>query len=45
MEDSSVLDVPAVVREKALAVGAGAWLDELPQLLSEIERVLIREAA
>jgi streptomycin 6-kinase len=32
-----VLDVPEVVREKALAVGAAEWLDELPELLGELE--------
>lgn len=30
-------DVPAVVREKALAVGAGAWLEALPELVRSIE--------
>lgn len=30
-------EIPAVVREKALAVGAGAWIDELPQLVRAIE--------
>ncbi|HSS74524.1 MAG TPA: aminoglycoside phosphotransferase family protein [Gaiellaceae bacterium] len=33
-----MLDVPEVVREKALAVGAKEWLDELPELVREIER-------
>ncbi len=32
-----MLDVPDVVREKALAVGAGAWLDALPELVRGIE--------
>ena len=32
-----MLEVPDVVREKALAVGAGAWLDELPSLVRSIE--------
>lgn len=32
-----MLDVPAVVREKALAVGAGAWLDALPRLVRSLE--------
>jgi streptomycin 6-kinase len=32
-----VVAVPPVVREKALAVGAEAWLDELPQLVCAIE--------
>lgn len=29
--------IPTVVREKALAVGARAWIDELPALVSAIE--------
>lgn len=33
----TALDVPAVVHEKALAVGAGAWLDELPLLVWRLE--------
>jgi streptomycin 6-kinase len=33
-----MLEISAVVREKALAVGAGAWLDELPALVETIER-------
>ena len=32
-----MLEIPPVVREKALAVGADAWLDELPLLLRAIE--------
>ena len=32
-----MLDVPAVVREKALAVGAAAWVDGLPELIRAIE--------
>jgi len=32
-----VLEVPDVVREKALAVGAGAWLDTLPELVRGVE--------
>ena len=32
-----MIDVPTVVREKALAVGAGAWLDDLPLLIRTIE--------
>jgi streptomycin 6-kinase len=32
-----MLDVPDVVRAKALAVGAGAWLDALPSLVRSIE--------
>jgi streptomycin 6-kinase len=32
-----VVDVPNVVREKALAVGAIEWLDALPELVHELE--------
>ena len=32
-----MLEVPAVVREKAAAVGAQAWLDDLPALVRAIE--------
>ena len=32
-----MVEVPPVVREKALAVGAGAWLEELPTLVRAIE--------
>ena len=32
-----VIELPDVVREKALAVGAGAWIDELPQLVRSLE--------
>ena len=32
-----VLEVPAVVREKALAVGAGGWLEALPTLVRSLE--------
>jgi streptomycin 6-kinase len=32
-----VIDVPNVVREKALAVGAGAWIHELPLLVRSVE--------
>ena len=32
-----MLELPAVVREKALAVGADAWLDELPVLVRSLE--------
>jgi len=28
----------AVVREKALAAGAGQWLDDLPGLVEDLER-------
>ena len=33
-----VIDVPAVVRGKALAVGAGQWLDDLPELIAAVSR-------
>src|SRR5689334_14778446 len=32
-----MLEVPPVVREKALAVGAAGWLDDLPSLVRAIE--------
>jgi streptomycin 6-kinase len=32
-----MIEIPAVVREKAAAVGAQAWLDDLPALVSAIE--------
>lgn len=32
-----MIEVPGVVREKALAVGAEAWLEALPELVREIE--------
>ena len=32
-----MIDVPNMVREKALAVGAGAWIDELPLLVRSVE--------
>jgi streptomycin 6-kinase len=31
------IEVPVVVREKALAVGAEAWLETLPELVREVE--------
>ena len=31
------IEIPSVVREKALAVGASAWIDELPLLIASIE--------
>jgi streptomycin 6-kinase len=34
----TVIEVPAVVRNKALAVGAGAWLDALGDLVASLER-------
>src|ERR1051326_211956 len=37
MEDVHVPEIPPAVREKALAVGAGAWLDALPQLVASLE--------
>jgi streptomycin 6-kinase len=33
-----VADVPAVVRNKALAAGAAQWLDDLPELVAVLER-------
>jgi streptomycin 6-kinase len=33
-----VIDVPLVVRNKALAAGARRWLEELPDLLASLER-------
>jgi len=30
--------VPPIVRNKALAVGAGQWLEELPSLIADLER-------
>jgi len=32
-----MIEIPAVVREKALTVGASAWIDELPLLIQAIE--------
>lgn len=32
------LRIPDVVREKALAAGAGSWLEALPRLLADLER-------
>ncbi|GAC1606225.1 MAG: hypothetical protein NVS3B21_35970 [Acidimicrobiales bacterium] len=33
-----VVDVPEVVRAKAVAVGCSQWLDQLPALVAGIER-------
>jgi streptomycin 6-kinase len=33
-----VVDVPEVVRQKAFAVGAGVWLDDLPLLVASLEQ-------
>lgn len=33
-----MIGVPVVVRNKAVAVGAAAWLDELPALVASLER-------
>jgi streptomycin 6-kinase len=33
-----VLQVPEVVRQKAFAVGAGLWLDDLPLLVASVEQ-------
>jgi streptomycin 6-kinase len=35
---SAVIAVPAVVRAKAILVGAADWLDQLPALVSAVER-------
>ncbi len=35
---STVIDVPAVVRNKALAAGAAQWLEDLPDLVAHLER-------
>jgi streptomycin 6-kinase len=32
------VSIPAVVRNKALAVGAARWLEELPGLITSLER-------
>jgi streptomycin 6-kinase len=32
------VDIPTVVRNKALAAGAGRWLDDLPGLIASLER-------
>jgi streptomycin 6-kinase len=37
-KDLRVIEVPPLVRNKALAVGAGAWLDSLADLVASIER-------
>lgn len=37
-EGPAVIEVPAVVRNKAVAAGAAAWLDELPSLIDGIQR-------
>ena len=37
-ESAEVIDVPRVVRNKALTVGAKQWLDELPALVADVER-------
>jgi streptomycin 6-kinase len=34
---SSMVEIPAIVRQKALAAGAQAWIDELPALVRSIE--------
>ncbi len=42
-----MLELPEVVREKALAVGAAEWLETLPELVGEIEaawRITVGEA-
>jgi hypothetical protein len=37
-ESAVVISVPAVVRNKARAVGATAWLEDLPSLIAGLER-------
>jgi len=32
-----MIEIPAVVREKALTIGASAWIDGLPLLIQTIE--------
>ena len=32
-----MFEIPDVVREKALSVGAGAWVDALPSLVASVE--------
>lgn len=32
-----MIDIPTVVRNKAIAADAGAWLDQLPELVKQIE--------
>lgn len=32
-----VVDLPAVVRSKAVAVGATQWIDDLPELVASLE--------
>jgi streptomycin 6-kinase len=36
--DRARLAIPAVVRNKAAAVGAPGWIDDLPELVADIER-------
>ena len=36
-----MLQVPEVVRQKALAVGAGVWLEDLPLLVASLATVAI----
>ena len=33
-----MIDVPEVVRNKAVAVGASAWLEDSPAIVAELER-------
>src|SRR5690625_7924356 len=35
---TGVTAIPTVVRRKAMVAGANRWLDELPALISELER-------
>src|SRR3954467_9188899 len=36
--DARVIELPDVVRAKAVAVGAPGWLDDLPDLVADLER-------
>ena len=38
MSAASVLNIPPIVRNKAIAAGAQAWLDDLPFVIGELER-------
>lgn len=38
MSAASVLNIPPIVRNKAIAAGAEAWLDALPFVIGELER-------
>jgi hypothetical protein len=38
------VDIPAVVRNKALAAGAAGWLDDLPRLIASLDQRNVLEA-